>query len=113
MGTSGPSTTIVGSVGAVDAVIATLTSQGVSCAPVPTPAEFVSPSSATSATVQQIAASTSYSVPRISFVANATGEIAPPSTVGSAEYWSEHSRPTVQFSASLKTAYTAKCRIFL
>eukprot|EP01048_Picozoa_sp_COSAG05_P026193 COSAG05_NODE_7024_length_865_cov_0.977807_1_plen_88_part_10 len=87
------STAVSGNARDVDMVVAKLQSQAIAFSEVPTPAAFLTPTSAASAAVQQVAESVKYSSPRIAFTSNVTGEQAAAKVVTSADYWSTHVRP--------------------
>ncbi|MGA8528327.1 MAG: beta-ketoacyl synthase N-terminal-like domain-containing protein [Acidobacteriaceae bacterium] len=59
------------------------------------------------------ASKVSYGKPRVRIVSNLTGRVAAVGEMGSARYWREHMRQTVQFHAGLQTAVAAGCATFI
>lgn len=62
---------------------------------------------------ERIAASVTYSAPKIRLISDITGETARGAQVANARYWREHMRQPVQFMRSVETLYHEGCDVLL
>src|SRR5687767_10879181 len=62
---------------------------------------------------ERVAASITYSRPRIGIISNVTGRRAAPEELGQASYWRRHVRGTVQFAAGMQALAAEGARVFL
>ncbi len=98
---------------AVRAAIAALNTKGIKTKRLTVSHAFHSPlMEPMLATFEKVAASVSYSLPKIKLISNLTGELAT-TEVTNPQYWCHHVRQPVKFAASMETLYQQGYEMFL
>jgi acyl transferase domain-containing protein len=110
---NGPESTVIsGEAGAVEGVLRQLQAQGVVAKPLTVSHAFHSPLlDPMLADLERAAAAVTATAPRIPLIANLTGK--PMTEAPGAEYWRDHARRTVQFTAGMASLRELGCEVFL
>ncbi|HBB32528.1 MAG TPA: short-chain dehydrogenase, partial [Cyanobacteria bacterium UBA8803] len=111
---NGPQSTVIsGKLEAVQQAIATLKAEGIKAKKLTVSHAFHSPLiEPMLADFEQVAASVSYSLPKIKFISNVTGELAT-DEVTNPQYWCRHVRLPVKFAASMATLHQQSNQLFV
>jgi acyl transferase domain-containing protein/acyl carrier protein len=112
---NGPTNTVIsGESTAIDRILQTLETQGISYQLLQVSHAFHSPlMEPMLAEFQQIAQEITYHPPQISLVSNLTGQFVSFAEIGQAEYWCRHIREAVQFAPSLEMLHRQGYQVFL
>ena len=111
---NGPGHSVIsGDTTAVEAIVADLTTRGLTVVALNTSHAFHSPLMAPMIEAfRAIATTINYRAPRLPIVANLTGQIADAS-IATADYWCRHILAPVQFGAGVTALHAAGSRVFL
>ena len=110
-----PDNTVVsGSAAEVQRFVSSLQKEGIQARPLKVSHAFHSPLiDPILPALEQAAAEITFSSPKIPFVSDSTGAMAPGSAAAQAAYWRDHTRNTVHFAEGVETLYQQGARIFL